>query len=219
MNKKFYAFMLALLICINGFAGASMVYAADGSVNQSQSYVYERDDEIIEYYLDENNMPYVIREGSKMPVALPLEHLKVTEAETLAQLSAKMLNSGTRAFTPNAYYDMTNGGTYTETMYLTDSYQNTSYIRINQSHPVIRIRTENEVKNTIFTGKKISYVVYYYCEGLDSWYSYTVNDCNVSTAVGGALDIGRAIYSYVYYGVKKSSDLYSADVCIWQTDV
>ena len=64
--------MLALMICINGFAGASMVYAADGSVNQSQSYVYERDDEIIEYYLDENNMPYVVREGNNMPIDLPL---------------------------------------------------------------------------------------------------------------------------------------------------
>lgn len=219
-KRKLHAFFLIFIFCVNSIVGATKtVYGADTTEKLSLPFVYVNGNEVIEYFLDENDMPYVIREGNKMPIALPLEHLRVTEEVVLSQLNTMTQSTSSRAFTPSSYFDMTNGGTYTETMYLSDAYQNTSYIRINQSHPVIRICTKNEVKNTIFTGKKISYVVYYYCEGLDAWYNYTVNDCNVSTAYGGALDIGRGIYSYIYYSVKKSSDLYSADICIWQSDV
>lgn len=221
-NRLFIALLL-LFICINSvFCASTSVCAAETQTAFPESYIYELNNQVIEYYLDEDDMPYVIRNGIRVPIALPLEHMLVTDKETRANLNLLNNNSSFNysAFSiPSSYFDMRNGGTYTETISLSNSYSYTSYIRINQSRPIIRIRTSNEIKNSFFTGKKISYVVYYYFEATDSWYSYTVNDCNVSNDIGGALDIGSGIYSYVYYGVKKSSDLSQVDVHIWQSDI
>ena len=155
-----------------------------------------------------------------MPMALPLEHLRVTDETVLSDLN--MLRDdqrvGGRSYNPSSYFDMTNGGTYTDTFYLTDSYQRTPDIRVNMNHHIIRIRTSNEVKNSFFTGKKISYIVYYYFEPFECWYHYEVEDINVSNDIGSPLNLS-GLYPYVYYEVKKSSDLSQADIHIWQTDV
>ena len=183
--------LLLLAICVSrGFIVSVHATASSGN-NSSESYTIIINNKTIEYYLDENNMPYVLQNGERMPVALPLEHMQVTDESVLIKLNMqreyKVVNN--RSFNPSNYFDMTNGGTYTDTFYLTNYYQDTPFIRINMSHHIIRIRTSNEVKNTIFTGKKISYIVYYYFEPTDHWYNYVVNDINVSNDIGAGLDL------------------------------
>ena len=83
----------------------------------SECYIFTHEDSIISYYLDENNMPYILQNGNRMPMALPLEHLRVTDETVLSDLN--MLRDdqrvGGRSYNPSSYFDMTNGGTYTDT--------------------------------------------------------------------------------------------------------
>ena len=218
-RMKLLVALLLLSLCVS--KGTSVYADAAGLKNAySECYTFTFADSTIPYYLDGNNMPYMLQNGNYMPMALPLDHLRVTDETVLSDLNMLKDNQriGGRSFNPSSYFDMTNGGTYTDTFYLTNSYQNTPYIRVNLNHHIIRIRTSNEVKNSIFTGKKISYIVYYYFEPFDCWYSYEVNDINVSNDIGSPLNLS-GLYPYVYYGVKKSSDLSQADIHIWQTDV
>ena len=105
-------------------------------------------------------------------------------------------------------------------MNLSDNYVDTEYMKMHPTKPVIRIKTSEEVKENIFAGKKISYVVHYYSVVDEEWCTYTVDGINCSNDIGSGLDlVSSDLFPYVYYSIKRSSKLSSAKISIWCTGV
>ncbi len=224
MKKKLFIGIAALcLVFLAPFLATASTACAEEEVRQEKEYyVYNYGDEEIYYLLDEKMQPYYEADGERVYLALPLEHLKVTDEEFLAELNCAMQNAmsiNPLAYVPGDYHDLA-VEPFERTMYLSDNYTYTGILKMDPTKRVIRMKTSEEIKNHLFTGKKISYIVAYYSAAEDTWHKYTVEDINCSNDVGSPLDlVSGQLYPYVYFGVKKSSDLYSAKVSCWCTDI
>lgn len=224
MRKKVIIGIVALcfVFLFPFMTSASTAYATEETQNKNEYYVYNYGDKEIYYLLDEKKQPYYESNGERIYLALPLEHLKVTDEEFLAELNCSIKNTTLRttsAYEPEDYHNLASEP-FESTIYLSNDYTYTKILKMNPTKEVIRIKTSKEVKNHFFTGKKISYVVVYYSAVDETWFQYTVDDINCSNDVGSALDLTSGqLFPYVYYGVKKSSDLSSVTVTCWCTDV
>lgn len=209
-------------VCLFSFMStATSVYAAEDFQKEKEYYVYKYGDREIKYLLDENMQPYYESNGERINLALPLEHLKVTDEALLAKLNSKMQNEMTREtnnYVPSNYHDL-GVQPYEETMSLSENYTDTDILKMHPTKGVLRIRTSEEERKFLKFGRKISYILYYYSPDTNTWNTYTVNNINCSNDTGSPLDlISAQIYPYVYYDV-KSDDLSSAKITCWCTDV
>lgn len=63
-----------------------------------------------DYYLDDVGNPYMIIDGEKMYVALPLAHLRVTDPQKIEELNSAVSESTMTRAVPTKYYDISSGG-------------------------------------------------------------------------------------------------------------
>jgi hypothetical protein len=125
------------------------------------------DGTVYDYYLDDAGNPYTIINEEVVYVALPLEHLKVTDPEKIEGLNASITSTQARGL-PTNYYDISQGGAevlnspvYTATVDfdVTPTFT-TSVLKVNRQHAAFRFKTSDIEKETIFTGSKVSFTVY-----------------------------------------------------------
>lgn len=221
MKKMLKRIIVSCYIFLFAFMSTTATaYASEDA--QNEYYVYNFGEREIRYQLDEKRQPYYESNGERIYVALPLEHLKITDEALLAELNLGMQNDvvrSTSVYEPPEYHDLA-VQPFERTMYLNDNYKYTDIMKMDPTKSIIRIKTSEEIKNTLFTGKKISYLFAYYSVVDEAWYRLTVEDSDCSNNVGDPFDLSSGqLIPYVYYGVKKSSDLYSAKVTCWCTDV
>lgn len=224
MKKKLFIGIaaLCLIFLVPFMTAASTACAAEEVQQEKEYYIYNYGDKEIYYLLDEKMQPYYEADGERIYLALPLEHLRVTDEEFLAKLNRGMQNAmaiNPLTYVPGDYHDLA-VEPFERTMYLSDNYTYTGILKMDPTKKVIRMKTSDEIKNHLFTGKKITYLVAYYSLVDESWHKQTVEDIDCSNDVGTSLDVVSGQLSpYVYFGVKKSSDLYSAKVSCWCTDI
>lgn len=224
MKKKLFIGIAALcFVFLAPFLTAASTACAEEEIQQEEEYyIYNYGDREIYYLMDEKMQPYYEANGERIYLALPLEHLRVTDEEFLAELNRGMQTAmaiNPLAYVPGDYHDLA-VETFERTMYLSDNYTYTGILKMDPTKRVIIMKTSEEIKNHLFTGKKISYIVAYYSVVDESWHKQTVEDINCSNDVGVSLNVVSGQLSpYVYFGVKKSSDLYSAKVSCWCTDI
>lgn len=179
-------------------------FAYDDEKIEGIEYVYQLGSYDITYYLDENGYPYQINEGERIPVAVPLENMRVTDSGILAYLNQGLSdrrNVTTYSWTPAEYYDLANGN-YVRDYILTENYKYTDILKVRPTDNQIAIQTSDY--SPFYAGHLISYVLYFYSEGENAWYNYVVND--VACSIWRPLNIiSGQLYPYAYYAVKKSS--------------
>ncbi|MBE5929802.1 MAG: hypothetical protein E7268_01925 [Lachnospiraceae bacterium] len=219
MLKRIVALCFVCLFSI--MSTATSVYAAEDCQKEKEYHVFKYGDREIQYLLDEKMQPYYESNGERINLALPLEHLKVTDEALLAKLNSKMQNEMTREtnnYVPSNYHDL-GVQPYEETMSLSENYTDTDILKVHPTKGIIRIRTSEEDRKFLKFGRKISYILYYYSPDADFWYDYEVNEINCSNDTGSPFNLVSAqIYPYVYYDI-KSDDLSSAKITCWCTDV
>lgn len=224
MKKKLCSGIIAFCFVSLFFTITSTptVHASEEHQDDLTYYVYNNGETEIHYLLDERMQPYYEANGEHIYLALPLEHLKVTDENLLAELNHSMhitMARNTLAYEPAEYHDLAIES-FERTMYLSDNYTYTGILKMDITKPIVRIKTSNEVKNNLLTGKKISYIIAYYSVVDETWFKYTVEDVNCSNDSGSPFDLQSGqLYPYIYYGIKKSSNLYSATISCWCTDV
>lgn len=141
------------------------------------------DGTVYNYFLDEEGSPYIIVNEEIVYILLPLEHLRVTDPEKLAELNETILNPEMIRSEPSNYYDISNNNSTTDIdspKYSTDvNFNNittftTPVLKVNRQHATIRFKTSN-----LAVGQKVNFTVYYYDSVFDEWYSdsYTNKDC------------------------------------------
>ncbi len=72
MKKIISLIMILVIISLSGVSALAL------EEKQMYEFVYP-DGKTVNYYLDENQMPYVLVDGEVVYIALPLEHLRVTD--------------------------------------------------------------------------------------------------------------------------------------------
>ena len=222
MKKMLKRIVALCCVCLFSFMSTTVsVYAAEGYQRENEYYIFKYGDREIQYMLDEKQQPYYESNGERINLALPLDHLKVTDEALLAELNSKLQDEmlrGTFNYEPTNYHNL-GVQPYEETMGLSENYTDTDILKMHPTKGILRIKTSEEEKKHFWLGKKISYVLYYYSPETNWWYDYTVNNINCSNDVGSSINLVSAqLYPYVYYDV-KSSDLTSAKITCWCTDV
>lgn len=222
MKKMLQRIVALCCFCLFSFMSTAVpAYAAEGYQKENEYYVFKYGEREIRYLLDEKMQPYYESDGERINLALPLEHLRVTDEEVLATLNRSLrggMARGISGVTPTTYHDL-GVQPYEETMYLSSDYVSTKYMKMHPTKEVLRIKTSDEVKVHWYSGKRISYVVYYYSAVDEMWCEYEVDNINCSNDIGSGLDlISGQLFPYVYYKVKSDS-LSSAKITCWCTDV
>ena len=187
-----------------------------------EQYVYVAPDgEKIYYYLDENLNPYNYIGEDKVYLALPLEHLRVTDPAILAELNSSIETASVNSV-PSTYYDISTGGTSTASPHYTKSVSfesvssfTTPVLKLNTSHTTMRVRASNIVKKNIFAGKKFDVTHYYYDSINDAWDSQTHNDQELASTL--AFYHYPNINNYGKVKVSKNSAIKTFTLDVWTT--
>lgn len=180
----------------------------------------------VNYYLDENNMPYTIENGERMYVALPLEHLKLQSNESNDENVSTYATMGNPiAFNreaPNNLYSLKGGDNNKSNIYSANA-SFTDFISfysrdfdLNTKHNAMRVKTTN-VKKPLFGSNKISFIYRYYDSNIKQWYGITISDVNCTGMSGWGFQHMPAEYPYGQIVVLIPKDITSCTVNIWTT--
>lgn len=217
-NKSILFCILVMAICVI----MPMKVSAVGLNNELYQYV-DIDGSIIEYYLDDSGNPYQYYNGEKLYLALPLEHLQVTDPAKIEELNQILEMSVTRQV-PTDYRDLSTGSaTLASDVYSSYvSFENTniftsSVLKFNSQHSTIRIQATNIRKENIFASTNVNIIYYYYDIVLDRWSSATYSDKDVSGTGGFGIRYVASTCPYAQFQLTKSSALKSFDINIWTT--
>ncbi len=222
MKKRTTAFLVVTIIVMSVMMSPS-AYAIEDKIHY---YTYQNGDTVA-YYLDENNNPYYYENGELIHLALPLEHLRVTDEFVISHLNSLLYQSdklnGQRSV-PTNYVDLSTGGSSTASksyektiVFNSNSYITSDMLKYRASHSTIRVMTSNMVKTSTLANKRISFTYYYYSEYLDEWYYTYYNSvtCTSSTGFPFAQVLNTFQYGYFYFW--NDGNLVSYDVEIWTT--
>ncbi len=197
------------------------VYAQD-TADSMYEYV-DIDGSVIEYYLDEEGNPYHYVNDEKIYLALPLEHLRVTDPEKIEELNQILADTMSRAV-PTSYVDLSTGAAtlasnkYTASVSFANATSfTTQVLKFHSQHKTIRIETSDIVKENIFAGKKVTIVYHYYDLIFDEWseQKYTSKDC--SDIGGFGIQYVGSTSPYARFDIEKSSAIESFTLKIWTT--
>ena len=92
-------------------------------------------------------------------------------------------------------------------------------LQINPVHRVVRLRTTNIVKNTIFTFSRINYRIYYYETATSTWYHMDFEGVDCTYSAGAGVEFVAGVNSYVSYSITAYSDLASCIAHVWTTPI
>ena len=178
-----------------------------------------------DYYLDDVGNPYMIIDGEKMYVALPLAHLRVTDPQKIEELNSAVSESTMTRAVPTKYYDISSGGAevinspvYSKNVdFGTTPTYTTEVLKANRQHAAIRFKTSNIKKENIFAGSKVNFTIYYYDVVDDAWYAEEHSDVDCTGATGFGVLFSPTITEYLQFDVSKSSKIKSLTLEIWTT--
>ncbi len=200
----------------------SMPISAMSPEGELYQYV-DIDGSIIEYYLDEAGNPYQYYNGEKLYLALPLEHLQVTDPAKIAELNQIFEMSVAREV-PTDYRDLSTGSAaFASDIYSSYvTFENTniftsSVLKFHSQHSTIRIQATNIKKENIFASTNVNIIYYYYDIVLDRWSSATYSDKEVGDTGGFGIRYVASTCPYAQFQLTKSSALKSFNINIWTT--
>lgn len=182
------------------------------------------DGTVYDYFLDEVGNPYIIINDEVTYVALPLDHLKVTDSEKIAELNECILPVQTRSL-PTNYYDISEGDAevinspvYTASVdFDATTTFTTRVLKVNRRHVQFRFKTSNIKKENILTGSKVNFTVYFYDVVAEEWFAETYNEVNCTSTNGVGIVFSPTVTEYLQFDVSKSSKIKSLTLEIWTT--
>ena len=225
--KKIITFVLVIAI------SCSFTINAIAVNKQAETHVFSEivDGQKIEiiYYLDEEGRPYIIENGEKHFVLLPLEENIVADEELVSELNSFIDQQNTekaRVAPPTSFVDISD--TVDSAHLISKSYQKymdlenntsvyTNYLKINSSLQRLHVKTPN-LKKKLLSGSKIKITIYLYDTTDNNWYNYTYEDNY--TGSGKYYIIFPSIHRYVRVKAAKSSSgvkNFTMDLHTWAT--
>lgn len=214
---------ILLLFCMVICLTMNITTFAEG-MEEPRQYV-DANENVIEYYVDDEMHPYIMEEGEKKYILLPLEEFKVSDSKIIEELNQIRRGAlmGTRSI-PTNFVDLSTGeAELASNEYRMDiSFENevlvqTSVLKYNTAHSVLRIKTTNIEKESIFAGNTISFTIYYYYEAFDEWYADVYNGVDCTAALGQGFAFTPSTYTYGRFVIRKDSAIKSLTVNIWTT--
>jgi hypothetical protein len=214
--------LLALICICLLIASASSIVAAD----LEEPFVFEfPDGSTVLYYLDENSLPYVYEDEAKVPIALPLPHMQVTDETLIAELNQVFEpNTGVSVFSkptspPSSYVDISTGSATSNSSSVsgTASFSSnstvvpTSTIKVNPSHNSMRFKTSSHSPSS---AKIISLNAYYYTPIYGTWSVYPIVEVNCSS-IAYAFQHSPSINEYWKFDIFRFDPITSMSYQIW----
>ena len=216
--KKTLSIMLSIVFA---FALPLQTFAL---VEEAYSYTLE-DGTVINYYLDEDGLPYIIEDGEKIYIGLPLPQFEVTDEKVLNDLNAEIQNINNDMVAraaPTNYFDLTVSSIPSKSRAFSQGYSfanHTTHVtpvfKMNGNHKTIRFRTD-DLEKPLLGSKKVSFIIQIYSTTEDTWYAYTYTDqlCTGSTGFGfGYL----SPFNYAKYTLLIPDDVTAYTAVVWTT--
>lgn len=183
--KKFISVAISLLILL--FSISPSAFAI--SMGEEHTFVFE-DGTQVNYYLDNNGLPYVIRNGSKFYAAIPLEEFIITDENLLNELNAGLTGNqpdiiSPMATGPTSYYNLMQNPREQESNHY-NKYMNfantttiaTQNLGIYASHSFLYYKASN-VKPSI-GNKSVKITVRFYSISTEEWTEMKIPVDNIS---------------------------------------
>lgn len=213
---------LIIVIVINGTMTS---YAAE-QVNYYENGYVTIDENAYYYDFDENRNPYIIKNSEVLYLALPLEHLQVTDEQVIEKLNETFHRAELSRAIPGSYYDISdndstekiNSSIYSASVNFDQTATfTTSVLKVNRQHATVRFKTSDIKKENIFAGTKVNFTFYYYDIVEDKWYQqvYSEKDCTGTTGFG--IIFSPTITQYLKFDVSKASKIKSLKLEVWTT--
>lgn len=193
-----------------------------------EQYTYIKDDGTkIEYFLDENGMPYNYRNGEKIYLLIPIEGCIITDEALIKELNEKLedvknsQNQITRA-APTNYYSLRQkdpsvaSNVYVKAMNLAQGNGVTTYLYKHSSHPVARVRTADLTKPNVLASKKVTITLHAYVESSGVWVKSTLTGVDATAAVGKGFEL-TTDNNYFIVQVTQYKDAVSFNINVWTT--
>lgn len=218
MMRKILSIILALsLMLLCTFS----TFAIDSA--EKHVFIDENGNEIT-YYIDDENIPFLLIDGEKIYIALGLPDYEVTDATMVDELNIQRLSENginSRAV-PTNVADLSgcdnsaNSSSYTvNATGLGDDFFHTSVLKYNKSHKALVIKTSSH--RPLFCAEEVNIIYYYYYESEDKWYSYTFMNKDCSILGGFRFLHSPSVYEYGKVALLAHSTLTSCDVEIFTT--
>lgn len=221
--KKFISITLSLI-----FSFTLPLYAFAESSNDDSFIWTAKDGTTIQYYLDENGLPYIKEENKKTYIGLPLPQFKITDESVLDELNAEIQNIGNddgimATAVPTSYIDLTvNPKTPSKSISYSNTYSFANYtthttpvFKMNPNHFKIRFRTKN-IKKPIRGSSEVSFVINFYDHEEQTWYKFQYNYVKCTSLYG--YDIGyTSSCNYAKYILLIPNDVTSYTGEFWTT--
>ena len=224
MSSKLKVLSIMMVIFLV-LSSSSSVFAAEAL---QLGVVWEKfvfNGETYNYYYGSDGNTYTIHNGEVMPIIIPKHAKAVKDPEILAMLNAKYKTS-LRTSPVTNYVDISADGPniYQSVRYsayadLSSGSFTTDILKINSSKNIIRLRTTDIKKNSIFASKKITFTLYYYDPIEHEWDQYDANVGTVCTGSEGyGVEIIKGYYSFIYYVVRPvNNNIANCTVNVWTT--
>ncbi len=224
MKRKVNRGMVSLILAIVMTIGVSLSVCAETNTTVHQ-YVAVNGT-VYNYYLDETGNPYTVINAEKVYLALPLEHLRVTDFQKIDELNAAISNTSIGRSTPTTYYDISdnndteklNSSVYSADVNFDDTPTfTTEVLKVNRQHATVRFKTSDIKKENIFAGKKVNFTFYYFDPIDEEWYSQAYSDKDCTGATGFGILFSPSVNQYLQFDISKSSKIKSLTLEIWTT--
>lgn len=222
IRKKVISLTTAVIILLQCLSLSAFAY------NDGELYTFVfYDGTEVNYYLDSDGMPYCYENGEKIYMALPLEHLRITDEAILAELEEARLeieNNTTRAI-PTNYVDLSqcayqqNSPYYTRaiTFATTSTEISTPVFKLYEGHHSIRLKMYNIEKAHWYSSTNITYRYAFYDPYSNTWSSVTIKDADCTLENGSGYKHTPSAYPYGRYYIVRNNNLVNFDIRIWTT--
>lgn len=121
------------------------------------------DDDVYYYNFDQNGNPYILIDSEVFYLALPLEHLRVTDNKILEELDKTLDSSMVTRSVPGSYYDISdndsseklNSSIYSASVDFDQTATfTTPVLKVNRQHATVRFKT-TDIKKTFLRGQRL----------------------------------------------------------------
>ena len=213
--KKIISIILSIILL------ASFVTPCFAMANlYGERYIFTYPDgTTIEYYLDDNAMPFIIKDGEKMALAIPLPHLQITDVDLLNELNSE-LNSNARV-APTEVYCLTIGDEYESNVYTSSvSFASletfiTPKFLLDTRHEAMRIKTTNLQKKSLLGGSNVSFVYRYCVSKTGTWYYHLTQNVSCTGTNGYGIQINPTAYPYGRVELLIPDNITACTLKIW----
>ncbi|MBO5944786.1 MAG: hypothetical protein J6Q50_05790 [Clostridia bacterium] len=218
MIKKLVSVILALNILL-------LCSFSTFAFDRMESYVFiDGNGNEITYYIDDENIPFLLVDGEKIYIALGLPKYEVTDSAIVDELNMQRLceNDISSRSVPTNFFDLSgcantaNSEAYTvRATGLDDDFFSTSIFKYNKHHKALVIKTSSH--KPLFCAEEVNIIYYYYYQDSDRWYAYTFVNKDCSVLGGFRFMHSPSAYEYGRIELRAHSTLASCDVEIFTT--